>query len=110
MSSRTNYTIQATFDDTTILQTFGVHGGELRTRPSLSGRFRTLISRFPEVGQLSRMGEKPAPRTEHVHGARTSPLQQNRAVQRDDVLSVLGVLHHRRLRRGDIYKVYRNKL
>ena len=51
--------------------------------------------------QLPRMGQEPAPRSQHVHGARAPPLQQDRALQRDDVLPVLGVFHHRLVRNGD---------
>lgn len=53
--------------------------------------------------QFQRMGEEPAPRPQHVHGARASPLQQNRAAERYDVLPVLGILHHRPIRTGHYY-------
>lgn len=49
------------------------------------------------------MGEEPAPCPEHVYGARASPLQQDRAAKRYDVLPVLGILHHRRFRTGDVF-------
>lgn len=55
------------------------------------------VSVRAEMGQLLRVGEEPAPRPEHVHGARAPPFQQVGAVERDDVLPVLGVLHHRPL-------------
>ena len=50
-----------------------------------------------EMGQLSRVGEKSAPRSEHVLRARAAPFQQVRAAKRYAMLSLLGFLHYDRV-------------